>query len=156
VHIGGKECAKNYTLFSALYCLLPQQAGERAAAGSNLFPAAHTFVPMQRAHQATNQHSFLVASFPRSGSKLFERANFNQQSDESKSSTTNISQCGRGGRRKRKCISAFFVPTGSGDGDAAAKRHRGRERETRSGMKNHVAKFTLLVGCVKNGLFAHA
>jgi hypothetical protein len=107
------------------------------------------------------QHTLLrpcsmVASFPQRR-KLFERANFNQQSDESKSSTARIFHNAQPRRQtKEKVHFSFFLPTGS-DGDAAAKRHRGREsRAESSRMKNHVAKFTLLVGCVKNGLFAHA
>lgn len=65
----------------------------------------------------SSQHSFGRFISTERG-KLFERANFNQQSDEPKSSSMNISQCTptrqkEGKKEKAPKVHFSFLPTGS-------------------------------------------
>lgn len=112
------------------------------------------------AHAARRKQPTLLWSlhFHWARGKLFERANFNQQSDEPKSSSMNISQCRQtrqkeGKKEKAPKVHFSFLPTGSVRRRRCSKTAR---RAAISRMKNHAAKFTLLVGCVKNGLLALA
>jgi hypothetical protein len=119
--------------------------------------STHTFAPMQRA--SSEQHSFLVGSFPanfsrekilisrvmsqRAAPRIFHNAQQHLRPRRQTQEKVHFSFFCAHGERRRRC-------------SRTAPRERDTRRAESSGMKNHVAKFTLLVGCVKNGLFAHA